>query len=120
MLLIETRQESTNRNTVTRSRRIFTHFRHLSVLLCKAERWAHLEVGESSTEGASLCTDCRTPGENCLLTEPPHLETYMKVFKHSPLIDGKWGMDFTTGASLRKICFMTLNLFGSELTSVRQ
>lgn len=54
MLVTETRQETTNRNILTHSGSIFNHFRHLSVLLCKAERWAHLEFGESSTDGASL------------------------------------------------------------------
>lgn len=34
----------------------------------------------------------------------------MKVFKHSPPIKGKWGMDFMTGAPLRKMCFVALNL----------
>lgn len=54
MLVIETRQEATDRSTVMHSRSISIHCRHLSVLLYKAERQAHLEVGESSTEGASL------------------------------------------------------------------
>ena len=54
MLVIQTRQEATDGNTVMHSRSISIHCRHLSVLLYKGERQAHLEVGESSTEGASL------------------------------------------------------------------
>ena len=54
VLAVETRQEATDGNTVMHSGSISIRCRHLSVLLYKGERQAHLEVGESSTEGAPL------------------------------------------------------------------
>lgn len=95
---------------------ISTRCTHLSVLLGKGERQAHLDVGDSSTEEASLHRLRRTPGENRLLTPPPHLETDTEECEHSPLINGKQGRECKTGASLYDTKPV---MFSSERTSVR-
>lgn len=90
---------------------------HLSVLLGKGERQAHLDVGESSTEEASLFapTAQDTWGEQAP-DPPPHLETDTEECEHSPLINAKQGRECKTGASLYDTKPV---MFSSERTSVR-
>lgn len=91
------------------------HFHPLQTSVC-APLWRRKTGSPGSgwiihRRSISACTDYAGHlGRTGFWLKSPHLETDTEEFKPSSLINGKWGTDCTAGASLRKVCFMTLNL----------